>query len=114
MSLDFSKELADNLYEKAGTSMAEDPEDITIEKYYYLIQDSVHLIIQEVLSEKPLPFKLQDFQLLTLHCLGSLKNVVLVAPTGSGKMICSYYGILVLQKVFGIKSGVGLGTQPLR
>ena len=28
-------------------------------------------------------------------------------------MICAYLGILVLQKVFGIEKGVGLGMQPL-
>ena len=28
-------------------------------------------------------------------------------------MICAYLGILVLQKVFGIEKGVGLGIQPL-
>ena len=109
-----TEKVANDLYEKAGTLVAEDPEEITIEKYNYLINDSVHLIIQEVLKEKPLPYQLQNFQLLTLHCLGSLKNVVLLAPCGSGKMICSYYGILVLQKVFGVKNGVGLATQPLR
>ena len=114
MSLPISKQLADDLYEKAGTLIPEDPEEITIEKYNYLLSDKVHLVIQSVLAEHPLPYSLQNFQLITLHCLGSLKNVVLVAPTGSGKMICSYYGILVLQKVLGVPNGVGLVTQPLR
>ena len=80
MAFPISKQLADDLYDKAGTLIPEDPEEITIEKYNYLIKDSVHLIIQEVLTENPLPFKLQDFQLITLHCLGSLKNVILVSP----------------------------------
>ena len=114
LALPFPKLRAEELYEKAGTAVKEDPEQITIEKYNYLLKDEVHLIIQEVLSENPLPFKLQDFQLLTLHSLGSLKNVILCSPTGSGKMICAYLQILVLQKVFKIPNGVGLGTQPLR
>lgn len=114
MASTISSQLADDLYEKSGTLIPEDSDEITIEKYNYLLKDSVHLIIQEVLTECPLPFKLQDFQLVTLHCLGSLKNVVLLAPTGAGKMICAYYGILVLQKVFGVPKGVGLVTQPLR
>ena len=112
--LPMSKKKAHELYEKAGNEVKEDAEEITIEKYNYLLNDSVHLIIQEVLAENPLPFQLQDFQLLTLHCLGSLKNVILISPTGSGKMICAYLQILVLQKVFKIPGGVGLGTQPLR
>ena len=109
-----TSEIAEHLYEMAGTSIPEDPEELKLENYNHLLKDSVHVIIQEVLSEHPLPFKLQDFQLLTLHCLGSLKNVVLVSPTGSGKMLCSFYGILVLQKVLNIPNGVGLLTQPLR
>ena len=114
MIIQITRELADDLYERAGSLIPEDDCDITIEKYGYLLKDSVHQIIQEVLSEHPLPYKLQDFQLLTLHCLGSLKNVVLVAPTGCGKMLCTYYGVLVLQKVFNIPNGVGLSSQPLR
>ena len=70
-------------------------------------------IIQEVLQKNKVGYKLQDFQLLTLHCLGSLKNVVLICPTGSGKTLCSYLGILVLRKVFDKSTGVGVGNQPL-
>lgn len=114
MTTSFSKQLAVELYEKAGTMLPEDAEEITIEKYNYLLNDSVHLIIQEVLAEHPLHFNLQEFQLITLHCLGSLKNVILLSPTGTGKMLCAYYGVLVLQKVFGVPNGVGLVTQPLR
>ena len=47
------------------------------------------LLKHPVLLENPLPFELQDFQLLTLHSLGSLRNVILLAPTGRGKMICA-------------------------
>ena len=73
----------------------------------------MNIIIQEVLQENKVGFKLQDFQLLTLHCLGSLNNVVLVVPTGAGKMVCSYLGTLVMRKVFDKSTGVGLGNQPL-
>ena len=108
-----SKETCEELYKNAGKLIPEDEEQITIENHQHLLSDSVHLVIQEVLSENPLPFKLQDFQLLTMHALGSLKNVILISPTGSGKMICAYLGILVLQKVLEVPKGVGLGTMPL-
>ena len=62
-----SKPVANELYEKAGELISEDREEITIEKYNYLLKDSVHVIIQEVLVKNPLPYQLQDFQLLTLH-----------------------------------------------
>ena len=43
MAASISKQLADELYEKAGTLIPEDAEEITIEKYNYLLNDSVHL-----------------------------------------------------------------------
>ena len=109
-----SKEQANELYERAGSLIKEDPEEITLEKYNYLFKDSIHNIVMEVLDENPLPFKLQNFQLLTLYCIGSLKNVILVSPTGTGKMICANLAVKVLQKVLGVPSGVGLVTQPIR
>ena len=89
------------MYEKDGELVAEDAEQVTIEKYEHLLSDKVHVIIQEVHQEKNVGFELQEFQMLTMYCLGSLNNVVLVRGTGSGKMICSYLGTLVLSKVFG-------------
>lgn len=113
IQLGITKEKADLLYDGAGELVDEDPEQLTLEKYEHLLCDEVHLVIKEVLSENQIRFKLQDFQMLTLHCLGSLKNVVLICPTGCGKMLCSYLGTLVLRKVFGKVKGVSLGNQPL-
>ena len=79
-----SQEKADWLLDQAGDLIEEDPEQITIRKNEHLLSDPVHKIIEEVLQENPIGFPLQDFQLLTLHCLGSLKNVALLSPTGSG------------------------------
>ena len=111
--LAITKNKADWLYDQAGELIDEDQEQLTVELYRHLLSDKVHSIIQEVLEENRIQYKLQDFQLLTLHSLGSLRNVILVCPTGCGKMLCSYLGTLVLRKVFGKVKGVGLGNQPL-
>ena len=111
--LSITKNKADWLYDQAGELIDEDQEQLTVELYRHLLSDKVHSIIQEVLEENRIQYKLQDFQLLTLHSLGSLRNVILVCPTGCGKMLCSYLGTLVLRKVFGKVKGVGLGNQPL-
>ena len=55
---EISKEKADFLYEKAGELVAEDEEQITIKKYEHLLSDKVHWIIQEVLEENNVGFKL--------------------------------------------------------
>ena len=73
------------MYEKAGELIPEAQDQITVNKYSHLLSDKVHLVIQEVLLEHQISFQLQDFQLLTLHALGNLQNVILVNPTGSGK-----------------------------
>ena len=113
IELGISIEKTDLLYDGAGGLMNEDPDQLTMEKYEHLLCDKIHLVIKEVINENQIGFKLQDFQMLTLHCLGSLKNVVLICPTGCGKMLCSYLGTLVLRKVFGKVKGVSLGNQPL-
>ena len=79
----------------------------------HLLKDEVAHVIEEVLIEHPLPFELKDFQKLALHQIGSLNNVILVSPSGSGKMVVIYLAIFVLQKVLGVSDGVGIGCQPL-
>ena len=82
LELGISKKMAKYLYEQAGDLIEEDAEEIKLHGNEHLLNDSVAKVISEVLYENPLPFELQQFQLLTLHCIGSLKNVVLISPTG--------------------------------
>ena len=49
-NFEISKEKADMLYEMAGELVAEDAEQLTIQKYEDLLSD-MHGIIQEVLQE---------------------------------------------------------------
>ena len=79
MSDYISSECACSLYKKAGTLTREDPVSLTIPRNEHLLSDKVDLIIKEVLLENPLLCELQEFQLLTLHCLGLLRNVILLA-----------------------------------
>ena len=103
------KTYAGELYINAG----EQEEDISVDKYGHLLVDKVAQTLQIVLEENPLPFELQDFQKLTLHALVSGENVILISPTGSGKMIVAFLAIKLLQKLNNIPNGVGVGTQPL-
>jgi hypothetical protein len=107
------KDYANTLYYQAGDLVEEQEDEISLVRFSHLLSDKVALIINEVLAENPLPFQLQDFQLVALHALGSGQNVILVAPTGSGKMIVAYLAILVLQKALDVPEGVGVGCQPL-
>ena len=106
------KEYCGMLYDHAGSLVKEPEEQITMEKYGHLLNDEVGVFLNQVLDEHPLPFMLQDFQKLAIHALGRGHNVILMSPTGSGKMVVVYLAILVLQKV-NSQPGVGVGTQPL-
>ena len=87
------QEYLDSQYEKAGEIVEEEENQISIASNCHLLSDPVALILEAVLEEKPLGFVLQDFQKLCLHAIGCLKNVVLVSPTGTGKMIVAYLAI---------------------
>ena len=78
---------SDQNYVEAGTLVDEPEDEISLTKYHHLLKDEIHSKIMEVLEETNLPFKLADFQLLSLHVLGSKQNLVLLSPTGSGKLL---------------------------
>ena len=78
---------ADKNYELAGTLVDEPPDEIALAKHESLLNDHIHVLIMEVLKEANIGFKLADFQLLSLHVLGSKKHLILISPTGSGKML---------------------------
>ena len=113
--LQISKEKADLNYHEAGCLVDEECDQISIEKNQNLLSDKVHLKIMELLDEVALPvdFKLADFQLLSLHVLGSKTNLILISPTGSGKMLVILLGTLLMRKIMKTPHGVSVGTQPL-
>ena len=87
VGLMISKEQADKNYDIANTLVDEPPDEISLAKHEHLLNDALHGLIMEVLQENKIPFKLADFQMLSLHVLGSGRNLVLISPTGSGKML---------------------------
>ena len=82
-----SKADSDRNYDLAGTLVDEPEDEISISKHEHLLSDTVHLLILEILEETGISFKLSDFQMLSLHVLGNLNNLILISPTGSGKML---------------------------
>ena len=93
ISLDNLNVMAGLNYDMVGEVVEEEASQITLTKYNHLLRDEVGVAIEQVLNEHPLPYQLQDFQKLSLHALGSQKNVILISPTGSGKMIIAYLAI---------------------
>ena len=81
--LSISKEEADRNYDIAGTLVDEPEDQISLQDHPHLLNDDVHLLIQEVLEETKIPFKLADFQMLSLHVLGSRNNLVFICCLGN-------------------------------
>ena len=66
----------------------EEKDEISCIKYgQFLLNDKVHSAIMSVLDDAKLPFELADFQKVSLHVIGSQRDLILISPTGSGKML---------------------------
>ena len=100
-------------YKKAGEFIEEDKDQISMSKYEHLVKPANESIFNKVVSKLDLPYNLAEFQIISVHCLLQKKNVILVSPTGSGKMNVLYFGILGLREVSDNMKGVAIVTQPL-
>lgn len=106
-----TKSNAGENYASVGNPVQEPEDQIKLVDYPHLLHDRVHLAIKEV--EVGLPFQLSDFQMLSLHVLGSGKNLLLVSPPGSGKMTVIERAALLMKKIQGKENGVAIVTEPL-
>ena len=73
-------------YEGAGKFVQEEAEQISLEMYGHLINPSNDHILETVLQDLSLPYQLADFQIISLHTLFQKRDLILLSPTGSGKV----------------------------
>ena len=84
--LDISEEQADSNLNSAGTEVEEEKDRISVEKYKHLIVTEIDECLDNIVEELSMPYKTSEFQRISVNALAQMKNVVLVSPTGSGKM----------------------------
>ena len=113
LKLGISKSQADKNYFAAGTEVEEEEDAIKLSDYCDLVDHEIDGYLEKIVNDLELPYKLRDFQRLAIHTICSLKNLILVSPTGSGKMDVPLLSALVLRERLGIKKGVAIITQPL-
>ena len=82
-----SQDTADKLYSEAGEEVDEPDDEISMLGHEHLLNDPIHLLIMEVLDDVKIGFSLAPFQMRSLHVLGNKQNLILISPTGSGKML---------------------------
>ena len=105
-TLDISESLADQNYEAAGTEVEEEVDQISIEKNKHLINQEVDSILDDIVTNLKMPYRPSEFQRVSVNALGQQKNVVLVSPTGSGKMNVALLATLVLREKLNIPKGL--------
>ena len=100
-------------YEAAGSEVNEEEDRITIADNTHLMNSDVNAILDKVVDEIQMPYKPAEFQRVAINALVGLNNVILISPTGSGKMNVPLLATLVLREKLGIPKGVCIVTQPL-
>ena len=70
-------------YLAAGTEVAEEEDSITVAAHYDLINPEVDVILEKIVVDLNLPYKLSDFQRISVNTACDLKNLILVSPTGT-------------------------------
>ena len=70
-------------------------------------------LIKETQIELGISYELDKFQVQALVALQNNRNVVLLAPCGSGKLLVFYMGVKIMRKKFNLPKGLGLCLQPL-
>ena len=113
MKLGISVSQAKANYETAGSEVNEEEDRITIADNIHLMNLEVDEILDKVVHKIQMPYKPAEFQRVAINALGGMENVVLISPTGSGKMNVPLLATLVLREKLGISKGVCIVTQPL-
>ena len=96
--LDISQEQADKNYEAAGREVNEEEERIRIGDYQNEIDPDVDSKLDEIVARLKMPYLPANFQRVAINALVQLKNVVLISPTGSGKMNVPLLASLLLRE----------------
>ena len=112
-SLPISQVKAQELYDMAGHQEDEVNNDITIIPSPSALTTAEEILILRVKDELKVSFELDKFQVAALVALQQGRNVVLVAPCGSGKMIVFYLGVEIMRVKLDKPKGVGICLQPL-
>merc|ERR1719186_735742 len=108
-----SQSRADKIYEMAGQIKKEDPSPIKKEDYHQAFSPESEAALKSVLEDLQLPFALSPFQEIAVNALLNGIDILVIVPTGSGKMLVVYLFALALRKYPGLENAVVLVGLPL-
>ena len=113
LALDITIETAAKNYEEAGGRVQCDPSTIVWERYQHLFNHEVKLVLEKVISQIDLKFKLSEFQEIFLHAIGSKQDLFAVTGTVSGKTEVTAIAALVLREIYKDPEGLMVIFVPL-
>ena len=100
----------DENYNKSGEKTATNDSDTIIKTDNLVAEqftaEKVNEEIERALEYLNLPYKLQKFQIEAIFHIVNSRNVILISPTGSGKMIIIYIALIVKQNLTDSQSKV--------
>ena len=72
-------------YKEAGDLVSADDDQIRMDDHERLTDPALATLIEKVVEEVQLPYRLADFQQISMNILLQKKDLILLSPTGSGK-----------------------------
>ena len=100
-------------YLTAGKEVLEEADGISVAGNSDLIDPDINETLDRIVKELSLPYQPSDFQRVSVNSVCQLNHLILISPTGSGKMDVPLLATLVLRERLGISKGVAIVTQPL-
>ena len=111
--LPISQSTASEIYKTAGTEENEVNSDITVSPSPSAVSTADEQLIFKMKEELGVKHDLDNFQVQSLVALLNGRNVVLVAPCGSRKLLAFYLAVKIMKVKHDLPNGVGLCLQPL-
>ena len=111
--LSISKDHARMNYLTAGKEVLEETDGISVAGNSDLIDPDINETLDRIVKELSLPYQPSDFQRVSVNSVCQLNHLILISPTGSGKMDVPLLATLVLRERLGNNKGVAIVTQPL-
>ena len=108
-----SEETANSLYCQAGTEEPEVLNETVVLPTPHMLTTTEEEMIRETAREISVAFLLDNFQVQSLVALLNNRNVVVIAPCGSGKLLIFQMAVNLLRKKHNLPNGVGICLQPL-
>ena len=81
-----SQSEAEKNYEEAGILMPDEKDTISLDNHADMICPSCEAVLAKVVEDLSLPYDLSDFQKLSINILLQSKDLILLSPTGTGKV----------------------------